>query len=72
MMHFYSALLCIVIHPMRFTIIWGGGGGGCLVDLPVTDQEEKCHAIQTLVNFSETLQATVLILDVLQSTFQRY
>ncbi len=49
----------------------GGGGGGCLLDLPVTDQEEKCHAIQTLVNFSETLQATVLILDVLYSALFR-
>ncbi len=24
MMHLYSALLCIAIHPKRFTIIWGG------------------------------------------------
>ncbi len=23
-MHFYSALLCIVVHPKRFTIMWGG------------------------------------------------
>ncbi len=23
-MHLYSALLCIVVHPKRFTIIWGG------------------------------------------------
>ncbi len=22
--HLYSALLCIVVHPKRFTIIWGG------------------------------------------------
>ncbi len=28
MMHLYIALLCIVVHPMRFTIMWGGGGGG--------------------------------------------
>ncbi len=27
MMHLYSALLCIVVHPKRFTIMWGGGGG---------------------------------------------
>ncbi len=27
-MHFYSALLCIVLHPKRFTIMLGGGGGG--------------------------------------------
>ncbi len=26
MMHLYSALLCIVVHPKRFTIMWGGGG----------------------------------------------
>ncbi len=26
-MHLYSALLCIVVHPKRFTIMWGGGGG---------------------------------------------
>ncbi len=25
MMHLYSALLCIVVHPKRFTIVWGGG-----------------------------------------------
>ncbi len=24
MNHLYSALLCIVVHPKRFTIIWGG------------------------------------------------
>ncbi len=24
MMHFYSTLLCIVVHPKRFTIMWGG------------------------------------------------
>ncbi len=24
MRHLYSALLCIVVHPKRFTIIWGG------------------------------------------------
>ncbi len=29
MMYLYSALLCIVVHPKRFTIIWGGGGGIC-------------------------------------------
>ncbi len=23
MMHLYSALLCIVVHPKRFTIMWG-------------------------------------------------
>ncbi len=23
-MHFYNTLLCIVVHPKRFTIIWGG------------------------------------------------
>ncbi len=23
-MHLYSALLCIVVHPKHFTIIWGG------------------------------------------------
>ncbi len=26
MMHLYSAL-CIVVHPKRFKIMWGGGGG---------------------------------------------
>ncbi len=25
MMHVYSALLCIAVHPKRFTIMWGGG-----------------------------------------------
>ncbi len=25
MMHLYSTLLCIFIHPKRFTIMWGGG-----------------------------------------------
>ncbi len=25
MMHLYSTLLCIVVHPKCFTIIWGGG-----------------------------------------------
>jgi len=25
MMHLYSTLLCIVVHPKRFTIIGGGG-----------------------------------------------
>ncbi len=24
-MHSYSALLCIAVHPKRFTIMWGGG-----------------------------------------------
>ncbi len=24
MMHLYSALLCIAVHPKRFTIMWGG------------------------------------------------
>ncbi len=24
MRHLYSALLCMVVHPKRFTIIWGG------------------------------------------------
>ncbi len=23
MMHLYSALLCIAVHPKRFTIMWG-------------------------------------------------
>ncbi len=26
MMHLYSALLCIAVHPKCFTIMWGGGG----------------------------------------------
>ncbi len=26
-MHLYSALLFIAVHPKRFTIMWGGGGG---------------------------------------------
>ncbi len=26
MMHLYSALLCIAVHPKHFTIMWGGGG----------------------------------------------
>ncbi len=38
MMHLYSALLCIVVHPKRFTTmcvcvcvcVGGGGGGGGL------------------------------------------
>ncbi len=25
-MHLYSALLCIAVHPTCFTIMWGGGG----------------------------------------------
>ncbi len=25
MKHLYSALLCIAVHPKRFTIMWGGG-----------------------------------------------
>ncbi len=24
-MHLYSALMCIVVHPKCFTIMWGGG-----------------------------------------------
>ncbi len=27
MMHLYIALLCIAVHPKRFTIMWRGGGG---------------------------------------------
>ncbi len=27
MMHLYSALLCIAVHPKCFTIMWGRGGG---------------------------------------------
>ncbi len=30
MMHLYSALLCIAVHPKRFTIMCVGGGGGSL------------------------------------------
>ncbi len=26
MMDLYSTLLCIAVHPKRFTIMWGGGG----------------------------------------------
>ncbi len=26
MMHLYSALLCIAVHPKHFTIMRGGGG----------------------------------------------
>ncbi len=26
MMHLYSALLCIAVHPKHFTIMWWGGG----------------------------------------------
>ncbi len=26
MMHLYCDLLCISVHPVRFTIMWGGGG----------------------------------------------
>ncbi len=26
MMHLYSALLRIAVHPKHFTIMWGGGG----------------------------------------------
>ncbi len=26
MMHLYSAVLCIAVHPKHFTIMWGGGG----------------------------------------------
>ncbi len=26
-MHLYSDLLCIVVHPKHFTIMWGGSGG---------------------------------------------
>ncbi len=29
-MHVYSTLLCIAVHPKRFTIMWGGGGGSLL------------------------------------------
>ncbi len=27
-MHLYSVLLCIAVHPKRFTIMRGEGGGG--------------------------------------------
>ncbi len=30
MMHLHSALLCIVVHPKHFTIMWRGGGGSLL------------------------------------------
>ncbi len=29
-MHLYSALLCIAVHPKRFTILGGGGAGSLL------------------------------------------
>ncbi len=32
MMHLYSALLCIAVHPKRFTIMWGGGNSGIFND----------------------------------------
>ncbi len=35
MMHLYSALLCIVVHPKSFTIMWGGGGGASPQPPPV-------------------------------------
>ncbi len=28
MIHLYSALLCIAVHPKRFTIMFWRGGGG--------------------------------------------
>ncbi len=35
MMHLYSALLCIAVHPKHFTIMGGGGGGGLSLTTPV-------------------------------------
>ncbi len=35
MVHLYSALLYIAVHPKRFTITWGGGGGVSLKPPPV-------------------------------------
>ncbi len=32
MMHLYRVLLCIVVHPKRFTIMWGGVGWGSLLN----------------------------------------
>ncbi len=36
-MHLYSTLLCIAVHPKRFTIMWGGGSPqpppGCSIHL---------------------------------------
>ncbi len=30
MMHLYSTVLCIAVHPKNFTIMLGGGGGSLL------------------------------------------
>ncbi len=32
MMHLYSALMCIAVHPKHFIIMGGGGGGGSLLN----------------------------------------
>ncbi len=49
--HRYSALLCIVVHPKHFTIMWGGGGSPqpppvCSIHLDdataATEQQHQC------------------------------
>ncbi len=52
MMYFYSALLCIAVHPKHFTIMWGGAGVSpqppsvCSIDLDdataATGQWRQC------------------------------
>ncbi len=47
-MHLYSALLCIVVHPKRFTIMWGGLSSTTALQHPLewcdaaTGQRHQC------------------------------
>ncbi len=68
MMHLYSTLLCIAVHPKRFTIMWGGGGVSpqpppvCSIHLDdataATGQRRQCaHTHQLQVERRESHRA---------------
>ncbi len=45
MMHLYSVLLCIAVHPKRFTIMWGVSSQlppVCSIHLDDTVQRRQC------------------------------
>ncbi len=48
MMHLYSALLCIAVHPKRFTIMWGG------ISSTTTSDFRSSYPFKNKSSFSQT------------------
>ncbi len=65
MMHLYSALLCIVVHPKHFTIMWGWGGVGVS---PQIWHEFQIHEFQYDQSFMYFPEVKVHFLSVHQET----